>query len=338
MSRIASFCADHIGAHGPTSVDELYRAAHAAKVTTARTPGSVTQALRRSDMFVLQPDGRYTSAGRLLTGAIFTHRIRSLDDSAHFVWAGAELDPLRPLVAAWGEVPVEGGGRVGVSPYRSSVWTVPTRAVRDVHPGGLVGFRWTGDQLRIGPVEIDPSTDNRREQEVRTVLARQRRRTLAERGYNYGYLPPERLDTLVLGALAEVPTLFTEPVRPLDELLGRSPTECLDELCRGIDEVVQREHRIQIHVDLPEPLLMDLEERAGRLGIAPEDFIVGLLGHEMWRTAPRGKVPPHPRYGHRRRSGSDFGFDFDDDDVVPRDHPERSDDRHLSVVPVWDEV
>jgi hypothetical protein len=333
MSRIAPFCADYIGKHGPAPVDALYQAAHAAGVTTARTPSGVTQALRRSDSFVQLPDGRYTTASRLLVGATFTHRIRGLDNGAHFVWAGAELEPLQPLLAELGEIPVEGGGAVRESPYRSSVWMVPPRVVDGVPAGRLVGFRWTGSHLCIEPVELDPTTEHRRVREIRAVLIRHRRRRLAEDGRNYRYGPPEKLARLVLGALAEAPTLFAEPVPPLDELLGRSPAECLVELYRSIDDVAEPEHRIQVQVDLPEPLLLELESRAGRLGVPPEDFIAGLLGHEMWRTAPRGTVPFQSRYEQRRQAMRDDDPAYDD--VHVRDN---GGDRHLSVVPTWDEL
>lgn len=315
MSRIASFCADYIGKHGPTSVHDLYQAAHAAQVTTARTPAGVMQAVRRGDMFVQLPDGRYTTASRLLVGSVFTHRVRRDYDGASYLSVGAELDPLQPLVEELRELPVEGGGSVSLSAYRSTVWDVPPRLVQQVPIGGLVGFRWTGTHLRIGPAEFDPVDDQPRAQEARTVLIRQRRRRLKELSRNYGYASsqPENMAALVLSALAEAPTLFSGPVPPLDELLGQSPSECLDELYRSIKGALQGEHRIQISLDLPEPLFMELEARANRMRISPKDFISGLLGHEMWRTAPWGTVPYQPRY---RRD---------------------NDERHLSVVPAWDE-
>jgi hypothetical protein len=80
-----------------------------------------------------------------------------------------------------------------------------------------------------------------------------------------------------------------------------SPAEALNLLYEGVSDVLEREHRRNVALDLPEPLYATLETRASLLKIAPEELMVALLGNEMWRTAPRGTVPYEPRYSSRER-------------------------------------
>jgi hypothetical protein len=51
-------------------------------------------------------------------------------------------------------------------------------------------------------------------------------------------------------------------VPPLDELLGVSPAEAVNLLYEGISDVLEREHRRNVALDLPEPLYATLEARA----------------------------------------------------------------------------
>lgn len=303
MSRIAAFCADYIGKHGPAPVETIYQAAYAAGVTAARTPSSVTQAMRDRTTFVQLPDGRFTCAQRILVGATFTHRVSGDRAGDQYVWPGPELEPLRRLVKDLGEVPVEGGGTVQVHPYGQEIWKVPAGTLDGVSRGGLLAFTWTGTHLRAAALDSGVDRRDPRAVEVRAVLIRHRRRALEDRqGYGYfNWRTKEDLGRIVLGALAEAPNLLSEPVPPLDELVGVSPAEAVNLLYEGVSDVLEREHRRNVALDLPEPLYATLEARASLLKIAPEDLMVALLGNEMWRTAPRGTVPYEPRYSSRER-------------------------------------
>jgi hypothetical protein len=303
MSRIAAFCADYLGKHGPAPVETIYQAAYAAGVTAARTSSSVTQAMRDRTTFAQLPDGRYTCAQRILVGATFTHRVSGDRTGDQYVWPGPELEPLRGLVKDLGEVPVEGGGTVQLDPYGQEIWKVPAGTLDAVPRGGLLAFTWTGTHLRAAALESGVDRYHPRAMEVRAVLIRHRRRALEDR-QRYGYVDwtaREDLGRIVLSALTEAPNLLSEPVPPLDELLGVSPAEAVNLLYEGVSDVLEREHRRNVALDVPEPLYATLEARAGILKIAPEEFMVALLGNEMWRTAPRGTVPYEPRYSNRER-------------------------------------
>lgn len=293
MSRIAAFCADYLGKHGPAPVETIYQAAHAAGVTVARTSSSVTQAMRDPGTFVRLPDGRYTCAQRLLVGATFTHRVSGDRAGDQYVWPGPELQPLRRLIKNLGEVPVEGGGTVQVDSYGPEIWKLPEGTLDGVPQGGLLAFTWTGTQLRAAALDTDIDRDDPRAVNVRAVLIRHRRRALEDR-QRYGYrdwTTKDDIGRVVLSALAEAPNLLTEPVPPLDELLGVSPAEAVDLLYESVSDVLERQHRLNVGLDLPEPLYATLAARASRLDIAPEEFMVAVLASEMWRTAPRGAEP-----------------------------------------------
>ncbi|HEX6338693.1 MAG TPA: hypothetical protein VFZ85_17200 [Jiangellaceae bacterium] len=316
MSRIAAFCADYLGKHGPTPVETIYQAAFAAGVTAARTSSSVTQAMRDRTTFVQLPDGRYTCAQHILVGATLTHRVSGDRAGDQYVWPGPELEPLRRLIRDLGEVPVEGGGTVQVDPYGREIWKVPAGRLDGVPRGGLLAFTWTGTHLRAAALESGVDRNDPRALEVRAVLVRHRRRALEDR-HRYGYFDwsaREDLGRIVLSALTEAPNLLSEPVPPLDELLGVSPAEAVNQLYEGVADVLEREHRRNVTLDLPEPLYATLEARAGLLNIAPEEFMVALLGNEMWRTAPRGTVPYQPRYASNKRHLSAVPAVNDDDD------------------------
>ncbi len=313
MSRIATFCAEYLGKHGPAPVETIYQAAYAAGVTAARTSTSVTQAMRDRSTFIQLPDGRYTCAQRLLVGATFTHRVSGDRAGDQYVWPGPELEPLRQVVKDLGEIPVEGGGSVQVNGYGQEIWKVPAGTLDGVPPGGLLAFTFTGSHLRTTPLKSDLTRHEPGVAAVRAVLIRHRRRAL-ESNQRYGYSTwsaKEDLGRIVLSALAEVPDLLAEPVPPLDELVGMSPAEAVNLLYEGISDVLEREHRLNVSLDMPEPLYATLEARANLLKIAPEELMVSLLSNEMWRSAPRGTVPYEPRYTSKQR--------------------------HLSAVPAWNE-
>lgn len=313
MSRIAAFCAEYLGKHGPAPVETIYQAASAAGVTAARTSASVTQAMRDRSTFMQLPDGRYTCAQRMLVGATFTHRVSGDRAGDQFVWPGPELEPLRQLIKDRGEIPVEGGGSVQVNGYGQEIWKVPAGLLDGVPPGGLLAFTFTGSHLRTTPLKSDLSRHDPTAAEVRAVLIRHRRRALeSDQRSGYSMWPEqEDLGRIVLNALVEVPDLLAEPVPPLDELIGTSPAEAVNLLYEGVSDVLEREHRLSVSLDLPEPLYATLEARANLLKIAPEELMVGLLANEMWRSAPRGMVPYEPRYPSKQR--------------------------HLSPVPAWTE-
>jgi hypothetical protein len=259
--------------------------------------------MRDRTTFVQLPDGRFTCAQQILVGATFTHRVSGDRAGDQYVWPGPELEPLRRLVKDLGEVPVEGGGTVQVDPYGQEIWKLPAGTLDGVPRGGLLAFTWTGTHLRAAALDSGVDRHDPRAVEVRAVLIRHRRRALEDR-QGYGYLnwrAKEDLGRIVLGALAEAPNLLSEPVPPLDELVGVSPAEAVNLLYEGISDVLEREHRRNVALDLPEPLYATLEARAGLLKIAPEEFMVALLGNEIWRTAPRGTVPYEPRYSSRER-------------------------------------
>jgi hypothetical protein len=313
MSRIAAFCAEYLGKHGPAPVETIYQAAFAAGVTTARTASTVTQAMRSRSSFAQLPDGRYTCAQLLLVGATFTHRVSGDRAGDQYVWPGPELEPLRQLVKDVGEIPIEGGGRVETNGYGQEMWKVPAGTLDEVPPGGLLGITYTGSHLRTAPLKTDIGRQDPRSVEVRAVLIRHRRRVV-ESQQRYGYstwTAKEDLGRIVLSALAEAPGLLTEPVPPLDELVGTSPTEAVNLLYEGISDVLEREHRLSVALDMPEPLYATLEARASVVKMTAEELMVGLLANEMWRTAPRGTVPYTSRY--------------------------LSSQRHLSAVPAWNE-
>ena len=117
----------------------------------------------------------------------------------------------------------------------------------------------------------------------------------------------------MLSALTEAPNLLSEPVPPLDELLGVSPAEAVNLLYEGVSDVLEREHRRNVALDMPEPLYATLAARAGLLKIAPEELMVALVGNEIWRTAPRGTVPYEPRYSSRERHRSAVPSPVDDE-------------------------
>lgn len=309
MSRIATFCADYIGDHGPMSVDELYQAAKAANVTTARTAGTVNQAMRERPEFVLLPDGRYTVASRLLAGCVFTHRVRDSRTVREGLWAGRELGPFQTLLAQLRELPTDTGGAISYSRYRPSVWDVPAGWLPEVSAGELLGLRWTGSQLQAARVEAD----EQRAAEVRAVLVRHRQRLDQERRHVYSPIVVDRFGDateVALNALVEVPDLFAEPVPPLDELLGRTPAECVRELHQCLDESFEPYPQGRLSVDIPESLLGELNGRASRMGLPLAEYVTGLLATEAWRTAPRGSVvyrrrEPEPWYDSDSYDGED---------------------------------
>ncbi|HEX6231936.1 MAG TPA: hypothetical protein VFZ63_02300 [Jiangellaceae bacterium] len=303
MSRIATFCADYLGKHGPAPVETIYQAAHAAGVTSARTSSSVTQAMRDRSIFMPLPDGRYTCAQRLIVGATFTHRVSGDRAGDQYIWPGPELKPLRQVVKALGEIPIEGGGAVQVNRYGQETWKVPAGTLDAVPRGGLLAFTFTGSELTATPVTSEVSRHDPRAREVRAALIRHRRLAV-EDDQRYGYsrwTASEDLGRIVLSALAEAPGLLAEPVPPLDELIGTSPAEAVTLLYEGISDALEREHRLVVSLDMPEPLYATLENRANLLNIAPDELMVALLANDMWRTAPRGTVPYEPRYSSKRR-------------------------------------
>lgn len=311
MSRIATFCADYIGDHGPMSVDELYQAARAASVTTARTAGTVVQAMRERSGFVELPDGRYTVASRLLAGSVLTHRVRDSRPVRESLWAGRELAPLQALLTQLREVPTDTGGTITYSRYRPSVFDVPPGWLPDVSAGELVGLRWTGAQLQAARVHADEL----RAQEVRAVLVRHRQRLDQERRHAYGVTSFDRfgdVTEVALNALVEVPDLFAEPVPPLDELLGRTPAECVRELHQCLSESFEPDPHGRLSIDIPESLLNELSGRADRMGVPLGDYVTGLLAAEAWRTVPRGKAV------YRRREPDPYeSYDDEFDDMGP---------------------
>src|SRR5918996_2401080 len=155
MSRIASFCAEYLGKHGPTPVETIYQAAYAAGVTAARTSASVTQAMRDRATFMQLPDGRYTSARHLLVGATFTHRVSGDRAGDQYIWPGSELEPLRRLVKDLGEIPVVGGGTVQVNRYGQEIWKIPAGTPDAVPRGRLLRLTFTGSDLNVTPLESD---------------------------------------------------------------------------------------------------------------------------------------------------------------------------------------
>lgn len=287
MSRIAAFCAEHIGDHGPKSVEELYQAARAANVTTARTTGTVTQAMRQRSEFIELPDGRYTVASRLLAGSVLTHRVRDSRPVRETLWSGRELGPFHTLLTELRELPTDTGETISSSPYRSTIWDVSPDWLPDVSAGELIGLRWTGSQLQASRVQAD----ERRAREVRAVLIRHRQRLDRERRHTYHPTMIDRFGDaaeVALNALVEVPDLFAEPVPPLDELLGRTPAECVRELHECLNDSYESDVYGRLSVDMPESLLDELTGRATRMGVPLGDYVTGLLAAEAWRTVPRG--------------------------------------------------
>lgn len=312
MSRIATFCADHIGDHGPTSVDELYQAARAANVTTARTAGTILQAMRERSGFVQLPDGRYTVASRLLAGSVLTHRVRDGRPVRESLWAGRELGPIQTLLAQLREVPTDTGGTITYSRYRPSVLDVPPGWLPDVSAGELVGLRWTGSHLQASRVQAD----EQRAVEVRAVLIRHRQALDKERRGAHPLASVDRFGDaaeVALSALVEVPDLFAEPVPPLDELLGRTPAECVKELHQCLNESYEFDFDGRLSVDLPMSLLDELSGRADRMGVSLGDYVTGLLAAEAWRTVPRGTASY--RRAERERVYQPSPYDAYDDEL-----------------------
>lgn len=316
MSRIATFCAEHIGNHGPMSVDELYQAARAANVTTARTTGTVTQAMRERSEFIQLPDGRYTVASRLLAGSLLTHRVRDNRPARETLWTGREFGPFHTLLTQLRELPTDTGGKISSSPYRPTIWDVSPDWVPDVSAGELIGVRWTGSQLQASRVRAD----DRRAGEVRAVLIRHRQRLDRERRHTYSPMVIDRFGDIAevaLHALVEVPDLFAEPVPPLDELLGRTPAECVRELHQSLNESFESDVHGRLSVDLPESLLDELAGRASRMGVPLGEYITGLLAAEAWRTVPRGTAAYRRRLEPPYEPDAYDEYDREYDDVRP---------------------
>jgi hypothetical protein len=101
---------------------------------------------------------------------------------------------------------------------------------------------------------------------------------------------------VVANALLEVPGLISSPIPPLDELMGSSPSECVQELYRSLSDTHVAEYEARVILRMPEPLLVDLTRRAQLSGVAPEDLMIGLLARAAMSTSPRVDKPPVPRF------------------------------------------
>lgn len=225
--RMATFCVHHILDHGPSSLDALAATAREAEVTRARDPlTTVRTSVVHDPRLIELPDGRWDCGLRLLDGVVLTHRVHASTADRDELFPGLALAPLTVFLEHE-PVPLAGGGELSMTNRNRSTWSgqpvilgqpswLPAVAAESV-----LGLAWTPSGLAVSRVDLDPADVNARGDRVRTVLARHA---------THGPIPTASRPTaaalarVVWSALYEVPDLLSEPVAPLDEMLGLPPT------------------------------------------------------------------------------------------------------------------
>jgi len=279
--RIADFCADHITAHGPSTLAVLAEAARSADVTRARHPESaVHSAIRYDKRIVPRPDGRYDTSARLLDGAVLTHRVRFRTRGRQEVYAGRELDPLR-LVLDSGGLPLATGGLIEAARSGVPAWCGPDGWLPDVEAGALLAFRLSAGRLSVRLASVDADAVVDRAEFLRTTVARHARWLDTERYPSVG-VP---LAGVLLSALVEVPDLLAEPLPPLDEILALPPAPWGDTWTREIAASAREGETLTVP-GVPTGLAVELRERARLNGIPLGEYVVVQLAAVAWRAQP----------------------------------------------------
>lgn len=277
----AAAATDLILEHGPLSLEQLHGFALQQGLTKSRNASSLAHSLD-SSAYVCRPDGRYDTAARLLRGQVFTTRLRT-SEHAGVLWTSRDLDPF----AALARLPLASGGELRRGASAAESWTGPAGWLPTPGPRDLVALRWDGAGVHVTLAVDVPGGDSDAARDVREVLGRHAR---GER--RYGYTSPRELrtslTTVVLSALVEDATLFSQPLPPLRELLP------LPEDLRPQDADGERDPlrtATIMEVPLVPRVHEELARRADLLGERLPDYLSLLLG----AAADRVQLPP-PRY------------------------------------------
>lgn len=301
MSKTFAACAaDLLREHGPLDLDRLHALAVEQGATKARTSTSLRHSLY-GPRFVQRPDGRYDTAARLLTGQVFTTRLRR-PPADGVLWSVRDLEPLAALWS-YGAVPLSSGGAVRRGAGDVPTWTGPPGWLPPSEPGGLLALRWDGTALCVDvPVGVSPA-DSDRAQDVRRVLARH----AAPRGLRH--LPTEDLATTVVSALVEDPDLFARALPPLSELMplptALRPHDAWPSHQGGGGTIV-------LPVPLATRVNLELGRRADLLGEQLPEYISMLLSAAADRVAP----PPVPKVSYGSYEDGSLLYEHDAADVI----------------------
>lgn len=283
MSKTFAACAaDLLREHGPLDLERLHALAVEQGATRARTSTSLRDSLR-SPRFVHRPDGRYDTAARLLTGQVFTTRLRR-SPADGVLWSVRDLEPLAALWS-YGAVPLSSGGAVRRGAGEVPTWTGPPGWLPATEPGGLIALRWDGTSLCVDlPLGVVPA-DSARAQDVRQVLGRHASPS------EFRHLLSDDLATTVVSALVEDPELFAEALPPLSELMP------LPNALRPHDAWPSNQGgggTIVLPVPMANRVNLELGRRADLLGEQLPEYISMLLSAAADRVAP----PPVPRLSY----------------------------------------
>ncbi len=227
-----------------------------------------------------RPDGCYDTAARLLTGQVFTTRVRR-SPADGVLWSVRDLEPLAALWA-YGAVPLSSGGALRRGAGDVPTWTGPQGWLLPSEPGGLVALRWNGAALCVEVPAGVASADSDRAQDVRQVLGRHALPGQLRR------FPDDVVGACVISALVEDPDLFAQPLPPLSELLPvpsqLRPHDAWPSNQWGGGTVV-------LPVPVANRVSLELGRRADLLGEQLPEYVAMLLSAAADRVAPP-PVPP----------------------------------------------
>lgn len=292
----------HLDAHGPCTVDDLYSAMRELGVTKAKTSTSVRDALHRRESAAEQlPDGRWDVVTRRLVGATLTVRPRSrLADGC--LWAHADLTPLEAMRRT--ELPLRDGGTARWSRGDVTRLVFPPGTLPETGPGQLLALRWDGVVLSVSVVD-EPTGDP--DYVTRTDRAR---RLLAlhatTRDRWTGWESRRDVRDHVLSALREDPDLLREPLPPLSELVPLPDAE--------LESPSWSVRGRRVVLALPDRVMDELDRRARLLGDSTPSYAAMLLTSAVDRVKPleeTGTIPRCPCGDPHCRAAEEP--DFDDD-------------------------
>lgn len=308
-TRIVSFCTDLIVRSGPLPLDHLACHVRDAGLSKARNPETpVRTALGRADDILELPDGRFDAARRMLDGAVLTHRVRAATTGRRVLFAGPELALFDQLFAA-GPVPLASGGEVRRGSGEIDGLVGPDGWLPEVGADTLLAVRFAAGAISVEPVRAEPAALTERADRMRAALARHGpaadvrpgARTSSWSG-QWAYTGPDdwpgigrageewrrRLLRATLRALHELPDLLSEPMPPLDEVLGFpeiSWSQAWQEHARSHDlhgGPAARSVRLVLPA-VPQSLRDALGRMAGAAGIPVEELAVLQLAAASYR-------------------------------------------------------
>ncbi len=294
----------HLDAHGPCTVDDLYAAMRELGVTKAKTSASVLDALRRSATAAERlPDGGWDVVTRGLVGATVTVRPRSrLADGV--LWTHADLTPFEAMLRT--ELPLRDGGTARWSRDDVTRLVFPPGTLPEIGPGQLLALRWDGVVLSVSVVD-EPTADPdyvARIDRARRLLALH----ATTRDPWTGQARGRDIRGHVLSALREDPDLLREPLPPLSELV---PLPDVD-----LESPSWSARGRRLELALPDRIVNELDRRAGLLGDSTPSYAAMLLTSAVDRVRPLEAVALAPccPCGDPHCSFGALESDTDDDD------------------------